>query len=113
MCEHEPFFGERFGQQIGRVIFDIGQAAAFEDFERLFIDVIDVDARAAFREREHQRHADMAGAADNGDVGILYRCRRRGRQIGAKIQRFSPLVRTNGRNGFMKGSLKIIPSMTL
>ena len=99
--EHQSLFGQRLGQQIRRVIFNVGQAAAFEDFERIFIDVVDVDAGAAFREREHQRHADMAGAADHSDVRILYRCRRVGRQIGAK---FNAFLRWSGRTDGMASS---------
>ena len=77
--------------------------------------IVDVDPQAGFRQRQHQRNADMAGAADNSHLGIFD-----GRwRVGSADLRpyghasFSPLVSTKGRNGRMIASPKRVASMKL
>ena len=63
-----------------RAVLDERQAAGCKRVEARLIEIVDVDAQAGFGQRQHQRNADMAGAADHGDVGVLDRGRRLGRR---------------------------------
>ena len=48
-----------------------GSRPACSAVEAFLVEIVDVDPQPGFRQRQHQRNADMAGAADNGHVGIF------------------------------------------
>ena len=100
--EEQPLVGQRLGQQFVGAALDERHAARPQRVERIGVEVVDVDGQSLGRERQHQRHADMAGAADHGQVGGLRGHRAGGSRTFGDIQGFSPMVRTNGRNARMK-----------
>ena len=115
MREDEAPVDQRLAQHILCAMLDERQPAGVQRFQAVLVEIVDVDPQAGFHQGKHQRHADMAGAADNGHIGVL-NGRRRVR--GADVRphghgSFSPLVSTKGRNGRMIESSKRVPSMKL
>ncbi len=80
--KHQPLGRKRLGQHAFRAALDERQPPGGKRVQALSIEIVDVDAQARFGQRQHQRNADMAGAADHGDVGVLDRGRRLGRRDG-------------------------------
>ena len=52
-------------------MFDEGQPSGFKLVKRYLIEIVYVDFQPGFREGQHQRNADVACAADNGNIGVL------------------------------------------
>ena len=71
--EDEALFRQRLGEYGLGAVFEERQPPAFEGIEALLVEIVDVDAQAGLDQRQHQRHADMAGAADDGNVGVVDR----------------------------------------
>ena len=69
--EHQALGGERLGQHACRAVFDEWQAAGLQRIQVGLIEVVDVDPHAGLGQRQHQRNADMAGSAHDGDVGVF------------------------------------------
>ena len=114
IAEGEAIVGERLGQNDGCTVFDERQAAGFERVQAFLVMIVDIDPHAGFGERQHQRNADMARTADDGDIGIFNRGGHVGGDTGPHRHRsFSPLISTNGRNSLMMAMLNTTLSMKL
>jgi hypothetical protein len=115
MGEDETPAAQRFAQHVLGAVLDERQPAGLQCTQGFPVEIVDVDPQAGFGERQHQRHTDMAGAADNGHVGVFDGRRRvRAGDIRPHGHRsFSPLVSTKGRNRRMIASSKRVASMKL
>ncbi len=69
--EEQPLIGQRLGQQFVGAVLEKRQTTGLERVETVVIDVVDVDCQTLGRKRQHQRDADMTGAADDGQISGL------------------------------------------
>ena len=64
-------------QQLFPAVFDERQPTRSQEGEGIAIEVVHVDAIAGLGECQHERHADVAGPADNRQIGTLHARQRR------------------------------------
>ena len=63
-------FASALAQQRRRAVLDERQLAGAQRRQHRLVEIVDVDGHPGFGEGQHQRNADMAGAADHGEVGL-------------------------------------------
>ena len=113
LVKNRHLSAERLGEEFGCAPCSMNGNRPISAWPALSVEIIDIDGQAFGGERQHQRNADVSGAADHGEVGGSGQIGAAAAGKSATIQGFTPNVSTNERNRPMKLGANKAPSICI